>query len=196
MILAPWGHDYEMDVQTVPDLLTVAEFNQITGNRYSDRDVSDQIAAAQSAIRDYCGWHVATSVKCVYTDDALPKKRIIQLPAYYVTAIESVKVDGNPVSYRFHPNGLVRLGIPLRYDEWNAVEVKYTAGYATTPPVIKDIIAHRVEHAFAVPAGVQSETAGGVSISYAASWTSNNRATNLPADNLARLDAYKVRRVV
>lgn len=196
MILAPWGHGYEMDVQSVPDLLTVSEFNTMTGNRYAGQDVQSQINAAQDAIRDYCGWHIATNLKCTYTDDSLPRKRLIQLPALMVTGIESATVDGREVSFRFKPNGLARLDIPTYWDEWNAIEVTYNAGFTEVPAVIKDIIAHRAEHALAVPAGVQSETAGGVSISYAASWTSNNRATNLPADNLVRLNPYKVRRVL
>lgn len=194
MILTAWG--YEVDETSIPDMLTVAEFNQLTGNAYASRpDTEAQIKAAQTAIRDYCGWHVAPSLKCVFSDDSLPKKRVLQLPACLVSSVQGVTLDGNSVSYVAKHNGLLRLDFPTWKDRWQNLTVTYTAGFGDYD-VIKDLIVHRVVHAFAVPAGVQSETAGGVSITYTSSWTSNNRATNLPDDNLRVLAPYRVRRVV
>lgn len=192
-MLTNWG--YEIDSETLPDMLTVAEFNVATGNRYASQDVEGQIKAAQSAIRDWCGWHVYPELSCTFTDDSLPRKRVIQLPATHVSAVDSATVDGAEVSFKAKRNGLVRLDVPTCTDDWETIEVTYTAGVQDAS-VIKDLIIHRVVHAFAVPAGVQSETAGGVSITYTASWTSNNRATNLPDDNLRVLSPYRVRTVV
>lgn len=192
-MLTNWG--YEIESETLPDMLTVAEFNQATGNQYAAQDVEGQIKAAQSAIRDWCGWHVYPELSCTFTDDSLPKKRVIQLPATHVSAVDSATVDGAEVSFKAKRNGLVRLDVPTCTDEWETIEVTYTAGVQDAS-VLKDLIIHRVTHAFAVPAGVQSETAGGVSITYTSSWTSNNRATNLPDDNLRVLSPYRVRTVV
>lgn len=192
-MLTNWG--YEIDSESLPDMLTVEEFNAATGNRYAAQDVEGQIHAAQSAIRDWCGWHVYPELSCTFTDDSLPRKRVIQLPATHVSAVGSATVDGVEVSSKAKRNGLVRLDVPTCTDEWETIEVTYTAGVQDAS-VIKDLIIHRVVHAFAVPAGVQSETAGGVSITYTSSWTSNNRATNLPDDNLRVLSPYRVRTVV
>ena len=60
---------------------------------------------------------------------------------------------------------------------------------------IKELIAHRVTHAMASTSGVQSETAGGVSVTYNAAWTNNSRATALADDNKEVLAPYKVRGV-
>lgn len=189
-MLTLWG--YEIQGDTLPDMLSVDDFDAATGNRWAgDARVPAQIAAAQAAIRNYCAWHVSPSLKCVHVADSLPRKRIIQLPAVHVTAVDSVTVDGEEVPFKWNRNGLVRLQARLCADEWQNVEVRYTAGLDSAP-AITDLIVHRVTHALAVPAGVQSESAGGVSVTYAASWTSNNRATNLPSDNQIILDPYRV----
>ena len=194
MIPTPWG--YDIDAQSIPDIMTVSDFNQITGNKYAgNASIEPAIKAAQDAIRNYCGWHVSPSLKCSFTDDSLPKKRVIQLPATHVTSVTSVTVGNENVTFRAKQNGLVRTDYPMTQDEWQDATIVYQAGLDSCA-VVKDLIVHRVVHALAVPAGVQSETAGGVSITYTASWTSNNRATNLPDDNLTVLSPYRARAVV
>lgn len=194
MIDTPWG--YSVDAQTIPDILTVAEFNAATGNQYvGDARTEPAIKAAQEAIRNYCGWHVSPVLKCSFTDDTLPRKRVLQLPATVVTGVVSVEIGGEQVAFRFKPNGLVRTDTPMHDDTWQDATVVYNAGIDSCP-VVTDLIIHRVTHALAVPAGVQSETAGGVSITYTSSWTSNNRATNLPDDNLRVLSPYRAKAVL
>lgn len=104
-MLTNWG--YEIESETLPDMLTVEEFNAATGNQYAAQDVEGQIHAAQSAIRDWCGWHVYPELSCTFTDDSLPKKRVIQLPATHVSAVDSAAVDGAEVSFKAKRNGLV-----------------------------------------------------------------------------------------
>ena len=60
---------------------------------------------------------------------------------------------------------------------------------------IKELIAHRVTHALAQSYGVQSEAAGGVSVTYNATWTNNARATALPSDNKEVLAPYRLQGV-
>jgi hypothetical protein len=60
---------------------------------------------------------------------------------------------------------------------------------------VQELIAHRVTHALASSAGVQSETAGGVSITYNATWTNSARATALADDNKEVLAPYRLRGV-
>jgi len=54
------------------------------------------------------------------------------------------------------------------------------------------LTAHRVTHAVTSSYGVTSEAAGGVSITYNASWAGNTRATALPDDNKEVLLPYRV----
>ena len=55
-MLTPWG--YEVD--ELPDLITVSDFNAATNNRYAgDARIEPAIASASAAIRAWCGWHVA-----------------------------------------------------------------------------------------------------------------------------------------
>jgi hypothetical protein len=59
---------------------------------------------------------------------------------------------------------------------------------------IKDLIAHRVAHALAAPAGVQSESAGGVSVTYTTNWV-NASLTALAETDKEMLAPYKLRGV-
>jgi hypothetical protein len=60
---------------------------------------------------------------------------------------------------------------------------------------IKELVAHRVTHALASSSGVQSETAGGVSVTYNASWVNGSRATALADDNKEVLQPYRIQGV-
>ena len=59
MILTTWGYTLT-DVDTLPDILAEEEFNIDTANKYSgDVRIKPEIKAAESAIRNYVGWHLA-----------------------------------------------------------------------------------------------------------------------------------------
>ena len=65
-MLTPWG--YEVD--ELPDLITVSDFNAATNDRYAgDARIEPAISAASAAIRAYCGWHVAPVLDCTITLD-------------------------------------------------------------------------------------------------------------------------------
>ena len=54
---------------------------------------------------------------------------------------------------------------------------------------------HRVTHALANSYGIQSESSGGVSVTYSANWINNSRATALADDNKEVLEPYRLRGV-
>ena len=60
---------------------------------------------------------------------------------------------------------------------------------------IKELIAGRVNHALAQPYGVQSESAGGVSVSYTQNWSSGGGAGALQSTDVETLEPYKLRGV-
>ena len=203
-LLTPWGYTIE-DAEALAPILTVEEFNTATAGKYAgDVRIESNINAACAAIRDYCGWHIAPELTCTLTERVLSGngriKRagpdlLIQLPATLVTSVTSATVDGlDHVDYDLAPNGILRLFDVGCIGRKAAVVVTYTAGHAMLDSV-KELIAGRVIHALAQPYGVQSESAGGVSITYSGSWAASGSSTALPDDNKATLDAYKVRGV-
>jgi hypothetical protein len=205
-LVTNWGYTIT-DADTLADMLTLTEFNTMTANKYAgDVRIPDNIKAASMAIRNYCGWHVAPSQACSFTERLLSGdgriKRagpdyLVQLPAAYVSSVTSVKVNGeNWTDYTFGINGLLRLFDLHCCSRKTEITVTYTAG---TPDAlmgsVKELIAHRVTHALVSSAGVQSESAGGVSITYSANWINSSRATALADDNKEVLAPFKLREV-
>ena len=203
MILTTWNYTLT-DVNTMPSLLTEEEFNSMTAGRYSgDVRIPSMLTAAESAVREFCGWHIGDSQPCeatfLWRDKSVSITGgdvLIQLPATYVTGVTSVTINGTAVaSYDVATDGLLWI-----YDTclpWRAkIVVDYTAGLTDElMGAVKELIAHRVTHALAQSYGIQSEAAGGVSVTYSANWINSARATALPDDNKEVLSPYRLRRV-
>lgn len=203
-----WGYDLT-EMNDLPDLLTMEEFNDFTAGKYaSDGRVAGNISAASSAVREYCGWHVYPPAACKLTDRILYGngriKRVgcdlvIQLPATFVASVESVSIDDVATDdYYLSRNGILTVfgGAANARNRRTQVEVEYTAGVDSTTLIgVKELIAHRVTHALASSEGVQSETAGGVSITYSANWINSARATALADDNKEVIAPFRVRSV-
>lgn len=199
-----WGYEL-VNMNSIPDMLTIQEFNEFTGSQYTDEDrISAEISAACAAIRNFVGWHLAPSAACKLDTfmldrriSAVGRDILIQLPARYVTVVSSVTIDGTVCEhFAVDPNGLVRVFDAGTFERYAPVEVIYTAGLADEMLApVKELIAHRVTHSIAVPAGITSEASGGVSVTYNANWINNSRATALVGDNRDLLVPYKVQGV-
>lgn len=206
-LLTNWGYAVT-NVDALPEMLEGIEYDQFTADKYAgDKRTHSNIMAAESAIRNYCGWHIFPELDC-RLDTTFFDRRVtiagryimIQLPATYVTAVKSIQIAGVAYDETFvlDNNGILRI-----YDvnmcairEYSKIVVEYTAGIPEELAAgLKELIAHRVTHALASTAGVQSETAGGVSVTYNATWTNNSRATALADDNKEVLAPYKVKGV-
>lgn len=205
-LLTNWGYTLTA-ADELPDVITLDEFNTYTGGRYaaeSDR-ITAEISAASAGIRAFCGWHLYPSMACELKT-ILSKLRIshvgndlvIQLPARYVTAVESVTIGGQEYTdFYADPNGDLTVFHAYCGLSQNAVvDIVYTAGLpdALMAP-IKELAAYRVTHAVAVPAGITSEASGGVSVTYNANWINNARATGLASDNKELLAPYRLQGV-
>lgn len=206
-IMTTWGYKLT-GVDAVPGMMTLTEFNAITANKYlSDERAEPDIKAATSAIRNYCGWHVFPSLACELDTTMFDKAvsvvdrmLMIQLPATFVSSVESIKIDGVEYdeTYVLMPNGILRVyGISWSHmRSWSPIVIKYTSGLPEgAADGIKELIAHRVTHALESSGGVQSETAGGVSITYNSSWINGSRATALADDNKEVLNPYRLQGV-
>ena len=205
-LLTNWGYTLT-GVDVLENMVTEAEYNEFTANKYaSDSRMTSTLTAASAAVRAYCGWHVYPSLACELSTTFFDKRItevfggiLIQLPATYVSSITSVTIGETPyTSYVLEPNGILRL-----YDvDWNGVykhtpiTVQYIAGVPDAlMGGLKELIAHQTIHALAGTTGVQSETAGGVSITYNAAWVNSTRATDLSDNNKEVLAPYRLRGV-
>ena len=204
-MITNWGYTLT-DTESLEDMLSVDEFTTFSGGRYSSdtERVEAEISAASAAIRNYVGWHLSPALPCELSTFALDRRVthvgtdiMIQLPARIVQSVESVTIDGTEYTdYYCDPNGILRVFDVGTVDRKGLIVVDYTAGLdAGMMAPIKELFAHRVTHAIAVPAGVTSEAAGGVSVTYNANWINNSRATALVADNREVLIPYRVQGV-
>lgn len=196
-LLTNWGYTIE-NTASLPDLMTVAEFNTLTGNKFaSDARVSSLLASAQITVRNFCGWHLYPSLPCKFEADSIDVSRCIQLPSRFVSGVESVKVKEEPVlDYHVKTNGLVFLDGSVLGRSWNDVEVKFTSGLgASQIGALKEILAGRIANALTNSYGVQSESAGGVSITYSLNWASHASAASITDPLIAALAPYKVQEV-
>ena len=210
--LTPWG--YIVDAETIPDFITAVDFGNYTAGKFgTDSRIAANIPSASASIRDYCGWHVAPSLTCgiIYRvqdirDAFVGPDILIQLPATFVSSVEKVVLDavmdsetglyvGDQVDdFDIEPSGLLRIYDAGPRDRKSKIFIKYTAGYtASQTAALKELTADLVSHAVANPYGINSESAGGVSVSYSANWSGRTTSTALANDTRETLDAYKVR---
>lgn len=213
--LSPWG--YIIDSESIPDFITMQDFVQFTNNKFgNDMRIETNIPSATASIRNYCGWHISPNLTCgmLYRvqdlrDAFIGGDLLIQLPATFVTSVDKVVLDAvlNPDTGLYEGeektdfdigmgDGLVRIyDVGIR-DRKSNIFIKYSAGLPTEEiNVIKELTAHRVVHAVSSSYGVMSESVGGVSVTYNASWAGNTRSTALPDDNREILETYKVKGV-
>lgn len=187
-MLTPWG--YEVD--ELPDLITVSDFNAATNNRYAgDARIEPAIASASAAIRAYCGWHVAPVLDCSITLDG--EAGDIWLPTNALASVTSATVGGEDVAVTgSNRRGRVRLA--HKTCGLGNVEVGYTAGYDVTAcPDLMGVVVQRVMASVAMTTyGVSQETAGGVSISYSGSALSDLGSAFLPDSVKAALSTYRL----
>lgn len=203
MIKTPWNYTLT-EANELPPILTVEEFNTMTAGRYTDDvRISSMLSAAESAIREFCGWHVMDNQPCeavfLGRDKAVSRSgsdTLIQLPATYVTDIVSVTIGGEELlGFDVTTDGLLWL-YDLYLTRRDKIIVNYLAGLTDAlSGGVKELVAHRATHALAQSYGIQSEAAGGVSVTYAANWTNGGIASALPDANKETLSPYRLRRM-
>jgi len=202
-ILTNWGYAL-VDDDSLFDMMDYAEYCTYSGRSDSAERVEAEISAACASIRNYVGWHLYPSAACRLEMLASDRRVIyhgsdmlVQLPARYVSAVTAVTVDSVEYThYYIDTNGLLTIFNVRPIMRYAVIVVEYEAGLPDEMMApIKELIAHRVTHAMAVPAGVTSEASGGVSVTYNATWINNSRATALMGDNKELLIPYKVQGV-
>ena len=208
-----WGYTLTQ-ANSLSDFLTVAEFDAFTNNKFhGDARIEPNIHSATRAIQNYCSWHVYPNVECemVYLIADLRDARIgpdilIQLPSRFVSSISSVilnaKKNGDEwegietTDYSLDSTGLLKLFDVGCFDRRAQIRIVFNSGLNEGQMnALKELVAHRVVHAVSSSYGITSESAGGVSVTYNASWAGNTRSTALPDDNKEVLSPYVVKGV-
>lgn len=187
-MLTPWG--YEVD--ELPDLITVSDFNAATNDRYAgDARIEPAIASASAAIRAYCGWHVAPVLDCSITLDG--EAGDIWLPTNALASVTSATVGGEDVTV-IGSNRRGRVRLAHKTCGLGNVAIDYVAGYDVAAcPDLMGVVVQRVMASVAMTTyGVSQETAGGVSISYSGSALSDLGSAFLPDSVKAALSTYRL----
>lgn len=182
----PWGYT----VDELPPMVSVEEFRSLFPDyAATDDQIEAVLASTSAAIRDYCGWHVAPTLECTYTGDG--EGAMLILPAMGVSSVESLTVSGNAVTqYEWKANGLLRLVGSRFPDSWRSVVCTYTAGFSGAS--VAQVVAQIASNALAGAAGVSSETAGGVSISYNRTADGVSGGVSLLPRDKEMLQAYRL----
>ena len=194
-MLTAWG--YEIDGDSIPPLLTVEAFGQMTGGKYANAvEVSAALNAASQAVRNACGWHVSPSLACTCVIQRVEHgQRVVSIPANAVTEVTGVTELGTALQageYEWSRDGSLRRACFKAWPtQWNAVTVSYEAGYAAeAAPDLAEAVRAIAEGVISVAAGVASESADGVSISYSAS--ASSIAAALTEQQRAALGPYRL----
>ena len=205
-LVTNWGYTIT-DADALADMLPQADFNTMTANKFAgDVRIPASLSAASMGVRNHCGWHVSPPQACEFSERLLYGngriKRVnndflVQLPAAFVTGVSTVTIDGEAwTDFTFEQNGIVHLFDVAPVSRKTEITVRYTAGIPDAlMGSIKEIITGRATRALVAPNGVSSESAGGVSISYSASWANGGGAGALQSTDLETLEPYKVRGV-
>jgi hypothetical protein len=92
--------------------------------------------AAVSAVRAYCGWHIAPSVTETFIVDG-PGRGMLYVPTLHMTAVVSLTNDGEtlsvaPEDLEWSGRGAIRRRSFWSY-KWRGVSVEVTHGYDDFP---------------------------------------------------------------
>lgn len=164
--------------ETIPDI--------ITDPSGFDADGEFWLKAAQAAIRRTCGWHITPNIELSGVANSRGGK-VIRLPARHVTSVDELTDSaGNRLHYAYDPTtGLVECTTGAFPAGVAAIRYRIHAGYTPDEvPDVQGVLINAAKRASSAAAGiVQSQSVNGSSVTYNVS---------LMADELAKLDRYKL----
>lgn len=162
--LTPWGYEVDGDL---PPLIDRDQVDDLTDGKWAnDPRVEPMLGAASAAIRNHCGWHVAPSLPCRATIDG-DGQRVLWLPTTCMTDLDALAVGG-VVDAGAQWSRIGEVWPSLRVPHaLRAVTAEYRAGYDEPTDDLVAAAVGVIVHAVALSYGVTSESAGGVSVSYA-----------------------------
>lgn len=211
MIQTHWG--YDILSQSMPQMLSVEEYNEFTGGKFAgDVRIQPALSAAESAVRAYVGWHLARSADCCIVVNAgnlhLSNRMdtLIQLPTKFLSDVTKVllnakKVDGewigDEAEFEFERNGILTVYDCGRVDRRSKIYVEFESGLSDNAIAdVKEIISHMASHGLSSSFGIQSESTGGVSVTYSATWAGTASSSALTDEIKNSLMPYRIQGVL
>ncbi|QBP29672.1 head-to-tail adaptor [Mycobacterium phage Typha] len=149
------------------------------------------LAAAEAAVRDYCGWHLAPS-RTVTERVPLGERGLIVLKTMHLTAVTSVVVNGeelDPEDYDWEACGVITRTRPSWPNSPRPkATVTFTHGYTDCPPNVAMVVLELASLAKEMPASPAKDVyAGPFRMSLA-----NQLGNSLNPDQKSRLANYRV----
>ena len=197
----PWGYWVECEGGKLPPLVTPAQLDELTGGRFGPMTpgVGQVLDSVSAAIRDACGWHVSPPLPVVELTQG--PGRMLALRSLMVTGVESVAECGAELAegqYEWRMDGALRRACWRSWpDAYRSVEVRYTSGIPSEmAPALSAVASQLASNALAAPAGVRSEQAGNVSISYNQTASGVSGGVRLLDSDLAMLRPYMLGEVL
>ena len=175
-------------------LLTAADFSTATRGAIPANDprLDLLLAGASSAIRRYCGWHVAPVVDDVLTLDR-PGGDLLILPTLRVERLDAVTVLGEPLdidAVEWSANGEVRGRWPERF---RSIVVSLAHGFdPDAASDIRQVVQQVVGNAIASPLGATREQAGQVAVQWSTTAPGVSGGLSLLERDLAVLNTYRL----
>lgn len=147
--------------------------------------LEQELAAASRAIRNECGWHIATP-ELITRRFRRPYWAPIVIPAMEITSASVTTPDG--VTHVFTDE---EFDPDTGWTSWSGdrYTLQYTAGFGDVPEDIVTLTLELAAGALGASLGLAREQAGGVSVTYA------RPSGTLSADDKNRVAAYRLGRM-
>lgn len=167
-------------------------------------DGGTAVAAAQSAVRDHCGWHIAPVLEQTVEIDTQPGVGTLWLPTLRLVGVEEVALTAaDPDDEVILVVGVdysvgVRLGVVV--GAWSyfwprgfgAVRVKFAHGFDEVPASVKAVVTAVAARIQAAPTGAPSETVGPFSETHAPNADGTSGGVALTEGERYALDPYVI----
>ena len=196
-----WGYSVKADEGRIPPLITPQQLHEATGGRFGPGTpgVESVLDGVSSAIRDACGWHIAPALEV--QERASGPGRVIALHTLMMRGDPDVTESGvelGPGEFEWDPRGLIRRACFRQWPPvWGSVVIDYVSGLdLSMAPGLASVAAQVASNALAAPAGVQSEQAGDVSISYNQTASGVSGGVRLLDSDLSILRIYTLQGVL
>lgn len=153
---------------------------------------ADYLAAAEAAVRSYCGWHIAP----VFAENLVldgTGGRSLFVRTLRLVSVTAAEVDGvviDPATLEWSEAGYVRApGVWV--DKLRSVKLTVTHGFEAVPDVA-EIVRAVAARASASPTGVVREQAGAVSVSMSLTAPGVSGGVVLMDHERRMLDRYRI----
>lgn len=154
--------------------------------------IADPREFAQSAIRDYCGWHVAPILTETLTVDGNGRSLLL-LPSGRIRKLLKVEVCGEDVTDRVRASaraGMIEgVMFPRRF---GAVEVTLEHGFSPVEAASVLGVLDRATKRFATDPRIRSQAVAGASVGYATTAGGAPLSHLLTVDEKQALDTYRI----